>query len=620
MRILIRAIQSRRLMARILEDHNLNFLSRLSITAKLTLIVISINLVGLVLFSIHVWQDQKTTALSLAKNTWSNQTEQFASLAAGGVKWGKADAVREGYKLYRDDPSLNLAQFSAVNIANQAVDFWSADGVEGLPDKEALLAMVKGHKPETSVDMENTSQGYLTVIAALPKAKDGKEMGFVITNWSTQQINRAAMNQALSTLAFQSVFMIVSILALLFALRIMLAQPLNKLVGRVNALQDGDFTSEVPFLDKHDQMGLVAKALDHFRRQAIEKTKQDQRELEQQRVISDERTRNAQSSATNAEKQRAVMNRLAQSLEQLAAGNFSDELSDLGADFENVRSDFNKMVRSVSSVLYAITDAASHVELGSSSLAGSSDQLAKRTEQQAASLEQTAAALDEITATVRTSSQKAADAGSQVLQAKTSANSSATIVKDAIGAMDRIKESSSRIGQIIGVIDEIAFQTNLLALNAGVEAARAGDAGKGFAVVAQEVRELAQRSASAAKEIKTLVTVSDNNVNGGVELVNRTADSLLEIESQINGISDSIAAIVHSYREQSSGLQEINTAINHMDHATQQNAAMVEESNAACQDLLSQSQSLKEAVSRFRLSPSNSHASQGYAYATRLAS
>ena len=603
----------------------MNFLSRLSITSKLTLIVISINLVGLVLFSIHVWQDQKTTALSLAKDTWSNQTEQFASLAAGGVKWGKADAVREGYKLYRDDPSLNLAQFAAVNSANQAVDFWNADGANGLPGKEALLALVKSHKTETSVDLQNAGAGYLTIISALPKAKDGKEMGFVVTNWSTQQINSAAIKQALSTLAFQSGFMIVSIVALLFALRVMLAQPLNKLIARINALQDGDFTSDVPFLDKHDQMGLVAKALDHFRQQAIEKTKQDQRELEQQRLISDERTRNAQSSAANAEKQREVMSKLAQSLEQLAAGNFSNNIADLGTDFENVRSDFNKMVRSVSSVLYAIADAASHVELGSSSLADSSDQLAKRTEQQAASLEQTAAALDEITATVRTSSQKAADAGSQVLQAKTSANSSATIVKEAIGAMGRIKESSSRIGQIIGVIDEIAFQTNLLALNAGVEAARAGDAGKGFAVVAQEVRELAQRSASAAKEIKTLVNVSDNNVDGGVDLVNQTADSLLAIEDQINGISDSIASIVQSYREQSSGLQEINTAINHMDHATQQNAAMVEESNAACQDLLSQSQSLREAVSRFSLAPSNSLSSRqsshdSYASAARLAS
>lgn len=185
--------------------------------------------------------------------------------------------------------------------------------------------------------------------------------------------------------------------------------------------------------------------------------------------------------------------------------------------------------------------------------------------------------------------------------AKSEANHSAKVVRNAIGAMDRIQHSSSQIGKIIGVIDEIAFQTNLLALNAGVEAARAGEAGKGFAVVAQEVRELAQRSANAAKEIKNLVQVSSAEVGSGVELVNQTGDALLKIELHITSIADGIGEIVESYRQQSTGLQEINTSVNSMDHTTQQNAAMVEEVSAASHDLLSQSRILQTTANRFVL-------------------
>jgi methyl-accepting chemotaxis protein len=257
------------------------------------------------------------------------------------------------------------------------------------------------------------------------------------------------------------------------------------------------------------------------------------------------------------------------------------------------------MVEAVAAALTEIKEASHAVEDRSSELANAADQLAKRTEQQAASLEQTAAALDEVTTTVRASSQKAETAGQLVEEAQKGAHSSATVVRNAIGAMDRIQTSSSQIGHIIGVIDEIAFQTNLLALNAGVEAARAGEAGKGFAVVAQEVRELAQRSAQAAKEIKGLVNASNQEVAAGVGLVNDTGDALLKIGDQINRISDSIVSIVHSSREQATGLQEINGAINQMDQTTQQNAAMVEETNAACQELLSQGRLLLNSASRF---------------------
>ena len=234
-------------------------------------------------------------------------------------------------------------------------------------------------------------------------------------------------------------------------------------------------------------------------------------------------------------------------------------------------------------------------------ISGATNNLSRRTEQQAAALEETAAALDEITVAVRTASERANEARDMVAETKKSANRSGEIVRNAVDAMGRIESSSARINQIISVSDEIAFQTNLLALNAGVEAARAGEAGRGFAVVAQEVRELAQRSANAAKEIKTLISASAAEVGNGVSLVRSTGEALLEIEKLVNQVNDHVNSIATASREQATGLQEINTSVNHMDQMTQQNAAMVEETSAAGQTLAEESRHLRELLSRLKL-------------------
>ncbi|SCX04895.1 Ribose and galactose chemoreceptor protein [Agrobacterium rosae] len=187
------------------------------------------------------------------------------------------------------------------------------------------------------------------------------------------------------------------------------------------------------------------------------------------------------------------------------------------------------------------------------------------------------------------------------------------MVGDAVKAMEGIEQSSSGISKIIGVIDEIAFQTNLLALNAGVEAARAGEAGKGFAVVAQEVRELAQRSANAAKEIKVLISASTTQVEAGVSLVGNAGKALETIVAEVQEINQHINAIVLSSREQSTGLQEINTAINTIDQSTQQNAAMVEEQTAASHGLASEAAALNALLEQFQLA--NARGNNGYSRA-----
>jgi methyl-accepting chemotaxis protein len=296
------------------------------------------------------------------------------------------------------------------------------------------------------------------------------------------------------------------------------------------------------------------------------------------------------------------VDQLAGALQALSDGDLTQSIATpFISTLEKLRVDFNGTTAKLRSVMQSVAENASAIAAGAEQIRSASDDLSKRTEQQAASVEETAAALEEITTTVADSSHRAQEAGLLVEKTRDNAERSGTVVRNAVDAMGKIESSSAEIGNIIGVIDEIAFQTNLLALNAGVEAARAGDAGKGFAVVAQEVRELAQRSAKAAKEIKDLINASNEHVKRGVNLVGETGKSLEEIVGQVQQVNANVSAIVTGSKEQSTGLKEINTAVNTMDQGTQQNAAMVEEATAAAHSLAREADSLFQLVRQFNI-------------------
>ncbi|HTO33532.1 MAG TPA: methyl-accepting chemotaxis protein [Pararhizobium sp.] len=409
-----------------------------------------------------------------------------------------------------------------------------------------------------------------------------------------------------------------------------LSQPILQLTGTMKHLAEGDLDADVPFADRKDEIGEMAGAVEIFKRNglAVREMNAQENGLRQKSADLQSSVAVVVSAAVAGDFTQRIdkdygnddLNRFAASVNELvnsvnsginetrrviaslAVGDLTQNMSgNFQGAFAELQQNVNDSLSTLQSTLREVRTTTDSINGNSSELRSAADDLSKRTEQQAAALEETSAALEQITVAVRNSTDRAQEATVMVTEAKQSAAQSGEVVRSAVDAMGRIEQASSEIGQITNVIDEIAFQTNLLALNAGVEAARAGDAGKGFAVVAQEVRELAQRAASAAKDIKGLIAKSGSEVATGVKLVQETGLVLGEIETRVLKINDHIHSIATAAREQSTGLSEVSTAVNQMDQVTQQNAAMVEEANAATHKLSSEADSLARLISHFKL-------------------
>ncbi|MBY3220598.1 methyl-accepting chemotaxis protein [Rhizobium laguerreae] len=396
------------------------------------------------------------------------------------------------------------------------------------------------------------------------------------------------------------VMLLVGVLAF-YAIRLSV-KPLQALTASVHSISAGDLEGTIPCVEKRNEFGDIGRALALFRDSARARRDLETQAGEQRELSDAERARNDADKRSLDGQIDFAVNQLAAGLGRLSQGDVSQTI---GTPFvgrlEQLRVDFNASLLRLQDTLSGIRDSASTIQRNSGAVSASAGELSKRTEAQAANLEETAAAVEEITVTVRSSAERAREANNVVAATKKTADNSGAVVGDAVAAMDRIEEASQRIEQIIEVIDDIAFQTNLLALNAGIEAARAGEAGKGFAVVAQEVRELAQRSADAAREIKSLIETSSREVTAGSELVQKTGSVLASISQEIIAISGHVETIATASRDQSAALQEVNGSVNAMDQMTQKNAAMVAETTQASRLLAGEADTLMALIERFRI-------------------
>jgi methyl-accepting chemotaxis protein len=382
--------------------------------------------------------------------------------------------------------------------------------------------------------------------------------------------------------------------------------PISRLQTMLMRMAGGEMASDLELARRPDEIGNLAKAVEEVRITILANA---ERQAEESRAAN-ELTQQEMEQARREGEQRIVaevVNKLGAGLERLSQCNIRMTIAEPFAEpFDSLRRDFNDSIVTFQQTLSQVMERTRAIYENGMEMREAAMQLAERTQKQATFLEETSASLEEVTVTVRLSTDRTQETRKLVKQARDCAETSSTIVGDTVTAMHRIETASEEISSIIGVIDEIAFQTNLLALNAGVEAARAGDAGKGFAVVAQEVRELAQRSAKAAKEIKTLIGNSNAEVDAGVRLVGETGEALARIGNFVNAIDTHIDTITAAAEEQTAGLQQINSAVSEIDRMTQQNAGMVEKTTTISRMLADGSTMLSELVNRFELNDSRS--------------
>ena len=489
--------------------------------------------------------------------------EAYAATVLRISKTGRDEA--KDLKKFRDTYAVYVA--ASDSLYETLKESWNA---QTKPEREALRA--KAHAISTQnagPKMEATIQALNELIATVKEvAKDMNDEG------------RATAASALLTLAIGTATVIVIGLLLGWLIARFLSRNLADVIRAAQTLGGGDLTARSSVVTE-DEVGALAQAFNEMGAQL-------------QANVTKEREQAATTAQFMVDAKRV--------LGHLAQGDLTDQMtSACDGDLEQIKVSLNSAITNLTTTLTTVREAAESVTTGAEEITKGNEDLSQRTSEQASSLEETSSAMEEMTSTVKQNADNAKQANQLAISARDVAQKGGAVTTKAIDAMGEINKSSKKIADIITVIDEIAFQTNLLALNAAVEAARAGEHGRGFAVVAAEVRNLAQRSATAAKEIKGLIDESVQRVTDGSELVNQSGKTLEEIVSSVKRVTDIIAEITAASQEQASGIDQVNKAIMQMDETTQQNAALVEEATSASQSMKEQARELMSQVATFKM-------------------
>lgn len=447
---------------------------------------------------------------------------------------------------------------------------------------------------------------YFTIYEPIIQKSDNSVIGVLYVGIKQQDFTSVISEMITRNVVAGLLIAAIAGLALFLLVRRMM-KPLGSLKGAMERLAAGDLASVVPTF-RSGEFADMAGAVNVLRNAAIEKERLEVEAASQaslmdetRRSTEEQRQLSAQQRLQQAQELEKVVGALAAGLAELSLGNLTHRIDiDLPADYVKLRDDFNATVERLSSTVKTIQTTTADVGLAAREINMGADDLSKRTEEQASSLEETAATTEQLAASVKATAQASRQAASVADEAMQAAQNGGAIAGQAVDAMARIETASTKISDIIRVIDDIAFQTNLLALNAAVEAARAGDAGKGFAVVASEVRTLAQRSSEAAKDISALISSSNSEVGEGVKLVRQAGEQLSQILAASQKVAATIAEISAASGEQASGIDEMSQAVAHLDEMTQANAALAEQSAASAGSLTGRIGQLNDLVAAFK--------------------
>lgn len=450
---------------------------------------------------------------------------------------------------------------------------------EGLIAELQALSLVAVETGETAVAQDGMVQ-----VVPVRKMANLPPMGTVAVMLSADAAMASMLQDKVVLLAQTGGVFIALLIGFVLLNKRIIGTPIKSLSGSIEAIYEGNYDLKVAMVRRKDEFGGMALKVE-----ALVEKLAAAREIEQAREVE-------------ARTQAEVVKYLTEGLNQLAQGDLSHGIeAEFPEEYEVLRQTFNSAIEGLRAAILQVRSGAERILKGAEGIAHGSDELSRRTETQAATLEESSAALDDLSNSVQSAASGAGEVDSVVKSTTALAEANGAEMKRAIVAIGEVEKSSEKIGEIISLIDDIAFQTNLLALNAGVEAARAGSSGAGFAVVASEVRALAQRSSSAAAQIKTLIDGSHARVAEGVRLVESAGGALDQVVAKVKQISELMGNYAGVASEQSHGISEINAGVSSLDRVTQENAAMVHESNQASVRLQEEATKLSQLVARFNL-------------------